>query len=126
MSGARQETTKDWARSPAALVAAAALGIAGVSGLIHAWRSPGVGQPAHTPQTGVHPPAPSARVLIDPNAASADELAMLPTIGPVLAQRIVEDRGANGPYTHLEDLRRVKGIGPRTIDAIRAHTTLAP
>jgi len=53
---------------------------------------------------------------INVNTASAVELQKLKMVGPVLSQRIVEERTAKGPFASLEDLqKRVKGIGPDTI-----------
>ncbi len=49
------------------------------------------------------------------NTATSDQLRLLPEIGPSLSQRIIEDREANGPFQSLQDLDRVRGIGPRTI-----------
>ena len=47
----------------------------------------------------------------DPNRATADELSLLPGIGSVLAERIVESREGDGPFLRVQDLDRVKGIG---------------
>ncbi len=52
---------------------------------------------------------------IDLNAAAAAELEQLPGIGPKLAAAIVADRETNGPYTRVDDIVRVKGIGPKTL-----------
>ena len=50
---------------------------------------------------------------INVNTASAVELQKLKGIGPVLSQRIIDERTANGPFASLEDLmKRVKGVGP--------------
>jgi competence ComEA-like helix-hairpin-helix protein len=49
------------------------------------------------------------------NEASQSDLTFLPRIGPVLAQRIIEDRDRNGPFLAVGDLARVKGIGPNTV-----------
>jgi competence protein ComEA len=49
---------------------------------------------------------------IDVDRASAEELDRLPGIGPALAQRIIEDRAAHGPFGSVEGLQRVRGIGP--------------
>jgi competence protein ComEA len=57
---------------------------------------------------------------IDPNRASASELTRLPGIGPALAGRIVADRGQNGVFRSPEALLRVHGIGPKTLERIRA------
>ncbi len=53
------------------------------------------------------------------NAASADDLATLPGIGPSYAKRIVEYREKNGPFKRVEDLLNVQGIGEKTLDRIR-------
>ena len=55
--------------------------------------------------------APAHRGPIAINRASAKELEALDGIGPVLAGRIVTYRSANGPFTTVEDLLKVSGIG---------------
>ena len=50
---------------------------------------------------------------VDINAATADQLQQLNGVGPALAQRIVADRQANGPFKTVEDLKRVSGIGDK-------------
>ena len=61
---------------------------------------------------GVADRATAALRPIDVNLAGAEELALLPGVGPSLARAIVEDRGARGPFGSLRDLDRVKGVGP--------------
>ena len=56
---------------------------------------------------------------VDLNRADAEELQALPRIGPKKARWIVRDRLRRGPYKSLEELRRVKGIGPRTVETLR-------
>lgn len=58
---------------------------------------------------------------IDLNAAHWPELALLPNIGEQLAKRIVAERVENGPFRDLQDLRRVRGIGPRTLESIEPY-----
>ena len=53
--------------------------------------------------------------------ATAAQLETLDGIGPVLAQRIVDEREANGPYTGAEDLTRVEGIGQAIVESIQDH-----
>ena len=69
------------------------------------------------------PPEEAAPALlkVNINTASAEELDGLPGIGPVLAQRIVDEREANGPYTGAEDLTRVEGIGQAIVESIQDH-----
>jgi competence protein ComEA len=59
--------------------------------------------------------------IIDINAANPIELANLPGIGHTLAERIVDDRKKNGPYANLEDIQRVKGIGPKLLEKMRPY-----
>lgn len=48
---------------------------------------------------------------ININRATATELDALPGIGPVIAARIIDYRKKNGPYTSVDDLQKVSGIG---------------
>ena len=57
---------------------------------------------------------------IDINTATVAELQQLPAIGPKLAERIVEARNQK-PFTSIEDLRRVGGIGAKTLEKLRPH-----
>ncbi|MBI4581962.1 MAG: helix-hairpin-helix domain-containing protein [Planctomycetes bacterium] len=74
-------------------------------------------------------PIPVADGRIDPNTATWVELTRLPGIGEVTAKRIVayreERRTAPGQpvFTSAESLASVKGIGPKTVEAIRDHLT---
>jgi competence protein ComEA len=52
-----------------------------------------------------------APARINLNSATLNELDLLPGIGPVLAQRILDYRQANGPFQRIEDIKKVKGIG---------------
>ena len=56
---------------------------------------------------------------IDLNHADAAELTALPGVGAVTAQAIVDYREANGPFSQLEDLLLVPGVGTSTLNAIR-------
>lgn len=56
---------------------------------------------------------------LDINEATWVEWAQLDGIGEVLAQRIVADRTAHGPFQTVQDLQRVKGIGPKILERIR-------
>jgi len=61
---------------------------------------------------------------LDINRAEWVEWALLEGIGETIAKRIVEDRTANGPFTSIDDLRRVKGIGEKTLERIRPWLTV--
>ncbi|MPQ97463.1 competence protein ComEA [Modestobacter sp. I12A-02628] len=49
---------------------------------------------------------------VDLNTATVADLDALPGIGPVLAQRIVDHRTSEGPFTSIDQLDDVEGIGP--------------
>ncbi len=68
----------------------------------------------------------TARFEVDINAADWPELMQLPGIGEVLAHRIVDSRQAAGPFLDHEDLRRVRGIGPKTLEAMRPYLRPMP
>jgi competence protein ComEA len=58
------------------------------------------------------------------NVASAEELETLPGIGEVLAQAIIAYREEHGPFTAVEELEDVSGIGPVTLEEIRDLVTV--
>lgn len=58
---------------------------------------------------------------VDVNAAGPTELERLPWIGPARARQIVEIRDRTGGFRSADDLIRVPGIGPYTLDRLRKH-----
>lgn len=64
-------------------------------------------------------PAPVVEGKININTASASELQKLYRIGPVLAERIIAYREANGGFTTIEEIQNVSGIGEKTFAAIQ-------
>ncbi len=66
-------------------------------------------------------PTPAHPGEIDLNTANAAQLETLPGIGPAHAREIIAGR----PYTSLDDLQRVKGLGKAKIDALRDHVSLS-
>lgn len=82
-------------------------------------RATGALQPADESEA-----SPAGGRRIDINSAVAAELALLPGIGPALAERIIEDRERRGPFRRVEDLDRVKGIGPRIVERVKALATV--
>ena len=61
---------------------------------------------------------------VDINHATVEELARLPGVGPGLAQRIFEERERRGRFGSPDALRRVVGIGPKKLAALRDLITV--
>jgi competence protein ComEA len=68
----------------------------------------------------------TARYLVDINEAEWPEFAELPELGETLARRIVESRTAAGAFGDHEDLLRVEGIGPRTLERLKPYLLPMP
>ena len=62
--------------------------------------------------------APTASSPLSLNSATLAQLDTLPGIGPVMANRIFAYRKLNGPFTLLDDLKKVSGIGDATFAEI--------
>ncbi len=58
------------------------------------------------------------------NRVDAQTLTLLPGIGPALARRIIQYRENHGPFSSSEELIRVHGIGPKTMERIRSLVTI--
>lgn len=56
---------------------------------------------------------------LDLNKASIEELVQLKGIGHSYAERILEYRDKNGPFTQVEDIMKIKGIGNKTFESIK-------
>jgi competence protein ComEA len=69
------------------------------------------------------PPAPGS-TKININRATVEELATLPNIGAVRAQRIVEHREKHGPFTEISQIMDVNGIGEGIFKAIEDLITI--
>ncbi|GGO60248.1 hypothetical protein GCM10010910_05180 [Microbacterium nanhaiense] len=86
------------------------------------------GEQLVVPREGEDPPAAagdgSAGALVNLNAADEATLETLPGIGPALATRIIEWREAEGPFTAVDDLLAVSGIGPRVLESLRELVTV--
>ncbi len=84
-----------------------------------------VSSPAATSRPAAKRGATPASGRVNINTATLAELEALPAIGPAIAQRIIDDRTANGPYQQIEDLARVRGISAHTVDQLRERITVA-
>jgi competence protein ComEA len=55
------------------------------------------------------------------NEAPWEELALLPGVGETTARNIIRFRTRHGPFTTLDELERVPGIGPKTLERLRPY-----
>jgi competence protein ComEA len=67
--------------------------------------------------------SPAAGARISLGTATLEQLDTLPGIGPVTAQAILDHRSEHGPFTSVDDLLDVKGIGEKTLADIRDQVT---
>lgn len=74
-------------------------------------------EPPTYPTTASVTPLISGRLNL--NTATAEQLDALPKVGPALAKRIIEGR----PYRSLDDLDKVKGVGPGTLKLLAPLVT---
>ena len=66
-------------------------------------------------------PSKAYELKLEINSATWVEWMQLDGIGEVLARRIVANREEFGPFSAIDDLNRVPGIGQKTLDEIRPH-----
>ena len=62
---------------------------------------------------------------VDLDHASEREIVALPHVGPALAHRIVAHRDSFGPFGSMEALKRVKGMGPATVERLAPLVTFS-
>lgn len=61
---------------------------------------------------------------LDINEATWTDWLHVEGVGDTLATRIIEDRTVNGPFASIDELTRVRGIGEKTVDAMRPFLQL--
>ncbi|HEX2252009.1 MAG TPA: helix-hairpin-helix domain-containing protein [Thermoanaerobaculia bacterium] len=69
--------------------------------------------------------AESPQGQVNVNSATAEQLALLPRVGPATAERIVAFREENGAFAATEDLMLVRGIGEKTFALMEPYVALS-
>jgi competence protein ComEA len=109
-------------------VAGADLGVVNLAAVVHDGERiyvPLVGEAIPAVVAGETPPDTTvAAGPVDINTATADQLDVLPGVGPTTAAAIVAHRDENGPFLTVEQLGDVRGIGPAKLDALRGLVTV--
>lgn len=61
---------------------------------------------------------------ININVATAEELQLVPGIGPVTAGKILQMRKSYGAFKSVDDLLAIRGLGPKRLDKMRKYLTV--
>ncbi|MCU1481610.1 MAG: hypothetical protein JWQ19_2396 [Subtercola sp.] len=77
-----------------------------------------------TAATGSSAGSASASTPVDLNTADEPTLETLPHVGPAMAAKIIVWRTANGPFTQVDDLKNVSGIGDKTFAELESLVTV--
>ena len=73
---------------------------------------------------GTESSATAQTLSVNLNKASSEELQKVPGIGPALAKRIIEFRKENGPFSRVQDLLKVRGIGEKSLKKLAPYLTV--
>jgi competence protein ComEA len=65
-----------------------------------------------------------AYAAVDLNTASKAELQTVKGIGPGRAEAIIEYRKTKGPFAKVDDLKKVKGFGAKTVAKLRPELSV--
>ncbi|SMG46765.1 competence protein ComEA [Agreia pratensis] len=82
--------------------------------------APAMGETVPLPSSGgAAAPGDTASAAVNLNTADSAALETLPRIGPETAKKIIDYRDEHGPFTSIDQLLEVPGIGQKTLDGLR-------
>jgi competence ComEA-like helix-hairpin-helix protein len=58
------------------------------------------------------------------NTATSEELQLVPGIGPVTAEKVLQMRKSYGAFKSVDDLSAIRGIGPKRLEKMRKYRTV--
>ena len=81
-------------------------------------------EPVSVASPNTSAPSSAISAIVNINTGTLAELDTLPGIGPAYAQAIINYRSTNGPFIRIEDIQKVKGIGPKTFEKLKSRITI--
>jgi competence protein ComEA len=90
-----------------------------VGALLAALLLGGAGTLAHAAQSEL-----GSQGVVNVNTATAQQLELLPGIGPAKARAILEARRSRGGFENVDELAEVKGIGEVALERLRPYATV--
>jgi comEA protein len=66
------------------------------------------------------PPAKPVNLI----SATSEQLQTVPGIGPATAEKIIQMRRSYGAFKSVDDLRAIRGIGPKRLEKMRKYLTV--
>ena len=79
-------------------------------------------RPSTTPTSSKRRRTTTTTLRVNVNTASSQQLIALPGVGPATARKIIEERNRS-PFQQVDDLIRVRGIGPAKLERMRPYVT---
>lgn len=131
----RVEQLKAWTKFETIILVLTVVGLLSMFG-VYAVRGGGSGQPwrvevERTEQQREQPEGEQTKPdslldgeVINLNSASVSDLSRLPGVGEVRAQAIADYRTQHGPFSNVDELTQIKGIGPGIVEGLRAYVTV--
>ncbi|GGI40124.1 helix-hairpin-helix domain-containing protein [Mammaliicoccus stepanovicii] len=63
----------------------------------------------------------SDKLVVNINTATKEEIQKIPGVGPSKAEKIIQYRESNGQFNSIDDLKKVKGFGDKTVSSLKEY-----